>query len=122
MGKPESKAALMFSTEEDASLALKFVDNFLVAAMEERPQDKTKIPLTNAIQDCVCSDLLKSNRFPAIKFENKDLAVSPVRQRAIMASRDAAIQNLSSTTNSVRNRLILWTGDLLSVSTQHDIC
>jgi len=122
LGKPESKAALMFSTEEDASLALKFVDNFLVAAMEERPQDKTKIPLTNAIQDCVCSDLLKSNRFPAIKFENKDLAVSPVRQRAIMASRDAAIQNLSSTTNSVRNRLILWTGDLLSVSTQHDIC
>eukprot|EP00890_Picochlorum_soloecismus_P005567 jgi/Picsp_1/6010/NSC_03364-R1_preprotein translocase subunit len=114
LGKPDSRAALMFSSEEDASLALKLIDNFLAVAIEEMSHDDIRTPLANAIQDCIGSNLLRSNRFPSIKFQNKDLAVSPVRHRAIMTSRDAAILSLASKTNSVHSRLIIWTGDLLS--------
>ena len=122
MGKSGSRANLMFSTEGDACLTLKFVDNFLVAAMEERSSEDIITPLSNLIEDCIGSNRLGSNRFPSIKFQNKDLAVSPVRHRAIMTSRDVAILNLSSNANSAHGRLIIWTGDLLSVSTlQHDI-
>jgi hypothetical protein len=111
----------MLTSEGDACLALKLVDNFLVAAMEERSREEIIIPLSNSIENCIGANLLGSNRFPSIKFQNKDLAVSPVRHRAIMTSRDVAILNLSSNTNSAHSRLIIWTGDFLSVSTPYSM-
>lgn len=100
------------------SISMHFVDEFLMAMLEEVmiDQEESRPSLVEDLRNCLKGKKsVDGTAMPILDFKSTKTPIAPLRRKALLNARKEAILDGNAGTKHAYQRLVLWVGDTIAV-------